>query len=153
MLGLRRFEESDFDAVWALHDAALEDAGAHGGHGPWEDDLRDIPGTYLEAVGEFLVAIDGDELIGMGGLLRHGDGVWEIRRMRVAPEAQRKGIGRWILEELESRAGERGAETVALDTTEAQTAARRFYEAAGYRETGRRETGGFVFIDLAKNLG
>ena len=39
-----------------------------------------------------------------------------------------------------------------LDTTEEQLAARRLYESADYRETGRRVAGRFVFIDFEKTL-
>jgi hypothetical protein len=48
LLELRSFQEADSDAVRALHDEALEDAGVHGGRGPWEGDLRDIRTVYLE---------------------------------------------------------------------------------------------------------
>jgi ribosomal protein S18 acetylase RimI-like enzyme len=153
LLELRRFEEADADAVWVLHDAALEDAGAHGGRGPWEDDLREVHAAYVASGGDFLVAIDDGRLIAMGGLLRRSETEWEIKRMRVLPDRQRQGIGRRILEALEDRGRELGAETLVLDTTEGQTAARRLYESAGYQETGRRDAGGFVFIDFAKQLG
>jgi ribosomal protein S18 acetylase RimI-like enzyme len=153
LLELRSFQDVDIDAVWALHDAALEDAGAHGGRGPWEDDLRDIPGTYLEPGGEFLVGFAGGELVCMGGLLRHSETECEVKRMRVRPDRQRQGLGRRVLEELERGAVARGFATVRLDTTEDQTAAHRLYESAGYREVGRRDTGRFVFVDFVKDLG
>jgi ribosomal protein S18 acetylase RimI-like enzyme len=150
---LRQFEADDANAVWALHDAALEGAGVHGGRGPWEEDLRNVLATYVEAGGEFLVAPFDGYLIGMGGLLPVSPGKCVIKRMRVRPNFQRQGLGRQILEALEARAQELGFEAVVLDTTEDQTAARRLYETSGYRETGRRETGRFVFIDFAKVLG
>jgi ribosomal protein S18 acetylase RimI-like enzyme len=152
VLELRTFQDDDNDVVWALHDHALQDAGAHGGHGPWEDDLRDIHGTYLEPGGEFLVGFADGELVCMGGLLRHSEGECEIKRMRVRPDRQRQGIGHHLLEELERRARGRGFVKVRLDTTDGQTAARRLYKSAGYREVGRRETARFVFVDFVKEL-
>ena len=153
MFRLRSFQSDDAAAIWRLHDAALDDAGVHGGHGPWEDDLRDIAATYLEPGGEFLVGLAGVELVGMGGLLRHTSEQAEIKRMRVHPELQRRGLGRQILEELEARAQAHGYREIRLDTTEGQVAARRLYEGAGYRETGRRRQGRFLFIDYRKPLG
>ncbi len=153
MIELRSFQSGDAEAVWALHDAALEDAGVHGGHGPWEDDLRDIPATYLDPGGDFLVAFAGGELVGIGGLLPRSPGEAEIKRMRVHPDHQRRGLGRRILEGLESRAEEFGFERVRLDTTEEQVAARKLYESAGYREVERRRTARFIFIDFVKSLG
>lgn len=149
---LRSFRMEDADAVWRLHDVALLDAGVHGGHGSWEDDLRDIGAAYLEPGGDFVVAFADGELVGMGGLRRRSDREGEIRRMRVRPDFQRRGLGRRILGELEGRARARGLQTVSLDTTEEQVAARRLYESAGYRETGRRQTDRFVFLDFVKAL-
>ncbi|HEX6752659.1 MAG TPA: GNAT family N-acetyltransferase [Solirubrobacterales bacterium] len=153
MFELRSYRPEDAEAVWGLHDAALEGAGVHGGRGPWEDDLRDIAGTYLDPGGEFLLAFDGGALVGMGGLLRRSSEEAEITRMRVRPDRQRRGLGRRILAALEGRAGELGFERVRLDTTEEQAAARKLYERAGYREVGRRTTDRFVFVDFVKSLG
>lgn len=152
MFELRSFQPSDAESAWKLHDAALEDAGVHGGHGPWEDDLRNIPATYLDSGGDFVVGFVDGELVAMGGLLRRSPEEAEITRMRVHPDFQRRGFGLLILEELESRARALGFKAVRLDTTEAQVAARNLYESAGYREIGRRRTGKFVFIDFAKTL-
>jgi ribosomal protein S18 acetylase RimI-like enzyme len=152
MFEVRSFRDADAKAVWELHDAALEAAGAHGGHGPWEDDLRDIRAIYLDSGGAFLVGLLDGELVAMGGLLRHPSGEAEIRRMRVRPDAQRRGFGRLLLERLEERAFTLGCRVIRLDTTERQTAAQRLYENSGYRETGRRHAAHFVFIDYAKTL-
>jgi ribosomal protein S18 acetylase RimI-like enzyme len=149
---LRSFQSGDAEAVWKLHDAALEGAGVHGGRGPWEDDLRDIPATYVHAGGDFLVALADGRVVGMAGLLRRSPEEAEIRRMRVHPDFQRQGLGRLILRELEGRAQALGFQVVRLDTTDRQIAARRLYESAGYREIGRRQTDRFVFIDFAKTL-
>lgn len=138
--------------MWRLHDLALEDAGVHGGRGPWEDDLRDIGGAYLDPGGDFLVACADGALVGMGGLMRRSAAEAEIRRMRVHPDYQRRGLGRRILAGLEERALALGFREIKLDTTEEQTAARRLYESAGYRQVGRRQTQRFVFIDFAKAL-
>jgi len=149
---LRSFCDEDADAVWHLHDAALEDAGAHGGRGPWEDDLRDIRGTYLDSGGDFLVGLLDGELVAMGGLLIRAAEEAEIKRMRVPPEFQRRGFARFLLAKLEERAEALGARAICLDTTGQRTAARRLYKSAGYRETGRRQTARFLFIDFTKGL-
>jgi ribosomal protein S18 acetylase RimI-like enzyme len=151
-LELRTFEAGDAEAVWDLHDAALSAAAVHGGRGPWEDDLRDIQGAYLEPGGEFLVGFAEGTLVGMGGLLRHSPDAAEVKRMRVHPDFQRQGFGRQILDALESRAAALGCREIRLDTTAEQIAARQLYESAGYRETGRRHTERFLFVDFEKRL-
>ena len=152
MLELRSFRRDDADAVWQLHDLALDDAGAHGGRGPWEDDLRDIPAAYLDGGGAFLVGVLDGTLVAIGGLIRHSPELAEIKRMRVHPGFQRRGFGRLVLERLEERARMLGCRTIRLDTTEEQIAAQRLYHSAGYRQTGRRQTARFRFIDYAKTL-
>lgn len=149
---LRRFRGDDAEALWRLHDAALEDADVHGGRGPWEDDLRDIPATYIDPGGDFLVGLAGEELVGMGGLLRRSAEEAEVKRMRVHPAFQRRGLGGLILEELEARARALDYRALLLDTTSKQIAAQRLYESAGYEETGQRQTGRFLFIDYVKKL-
>jgi ribosomal protein S18 acetylase RimI-like enzyme len=151
-LVVRSFEGGDAKAVWALHDVALNAAGVHGGRGPWEDDLRDIWGVYLEPGGDFVVAFLGGDLVGMGGLLRLSDEDAEIKRMRIHPDHQRRGFGRTILKALEDRAAYLGFRELSLDTTEEQRAAQRLYEDSGYTEIGRRRSGPFLFIDYRKRL-
>jgi len=152
-LELRSFRDRDTKAVLRLHDLALERAGAHGGHGPWEDDLHDICASYLDGGGCFLVGFANDALIAMGGFVCRSSTEVEIKRMRVHPDFQRRGFGRLLLEQLERHAQALGCRTARLDTTDRQTAARRLYESAGYRETGRREVSRFLLIDYVKVLG
>ncbi len=45
---IRRYEASDRETVWKLHNAALETTGAYLGKGKWDDDLHDIEGACLE---------------------------------------------------------------------------------------------------------
>ena len=117
VLDIRRYEDRAAGAVWQLHNIALQSTGVHLGNGPWADDLRSITYTYLAAGGEFLVSASGGELVAMGALRRVSDAVAEIKRMRVAPELQRRGIGRSLLGELERGARELGYRTIRLDTT------------------------------------
>lgn len=152
MFELRSFREEDTEAVWQLHNLALDNVGAQGGRGAWEDDLRDIRATYLDSGGDFLVGFLDGELVAIGGLLRRSPDEAEVRRMRVHPDRQRRGFGRLLLKRLEERAQALGCRVIRLDTTEQQTAAQRLYERAGYRETGRRQTVRFLFIDYAKTL-
>lgn len=151
-LELRSFRDGDAEAILRLHDVALEDAGAHGGRGPWEDDLHDIRAGYLDVGGCFFVGLLDGALIAMGGYVRSSPTEVEIKRMRVHPDCQRRGFGRSLLERLESQARSIGSRTVRLDTTDRQLAARALYESAGYRETGRREVGRFLLIDYVKAL-
>jgi hypothetical protein len=61
--------------VWTLHYLALKAAGADIlGEGPWDDDLRDIPSSYLDGSGDFLVGVINDEIVAMGALRTRSSG-------------------------------------------------------------------------------
>jgi ribosomal protein S18 acetylase RimI-like enzyme len=149
-LELRRFEPGDARAVRALHDLALAEAGAHLGRGPWDDDLRSIPATYIDDGGEFLVGLCDGRLVAMGALRHVTDTVAELKRMRVHPAFQRRGFGRLLLARLEDRARELGYRQLRLDTTVVQTAAQRLYRSSGYREVGRGQLAGMEVIYYEK---
>jgi GNAT superfamily N-acetyltransferase len=152
MLAIREYRDEDHDAVWELHNVALREVSAHAGNGPWDADLHRIREEYLDDGGEFLVGLVDGCIVAMGALKRVDEGAAEIKRMRVRPERQGRGHGRAILQRLEQRAEELGFRTLRLETTTRQTVARRLYESAGYRETGRRTQGQFEVIEYTRTL-
>jgi ribosomal protein S18 acetylase RimI-like enzyme len=153
VLRLRRYEQSDAAVVLRLHHEGMHQAGAHAGDGPWDDDLVTIEATYLQAGGEFLVGELDGEVVAIGALRRIDDPTAEIKRMRVDAGVQRRGFARRLLAALEQRARELGFTRLTLDTTVQQLPARRLYESAGYRETGRaRDPRGFELVLYEKRL-
>lgn len=140
---IRRYEPEDREAVWRLHNEALDGVGAHLGNGPWDDDLHEVEAAYLEAGGEFLVGVLDGRVVAMGALRRISPGRAEVKRMRVEPALQGRGYGQALLDALHRRAAELGYSTLHLDTTVHQRAARRMYEGNGYRELRRGRIGPF----------
>src|SRR5438309_8541696 len=98
-----------------LHNDALMATGAHAGSGPWDDDLRNIVEHYINLGGIFLVGVLEENLVAMGALKRVDSTTGEIKRMRVAPDQQRRGYGTAILIALEQRARELGIVRLTLD--------------------------------------
>jgi GAF domain-containing protein/N-acetylglutamate synthase-like GNAT family acetyltransferase len=101
--------------------------------------------TFAEERASFVVLYARGRPVGCGGLRSLGPELAEIKRMFVTAEARRQGHGRRILEELERRAAEQGAQRIRLLTTEVLTEARALYASAGYAEVevmlvdGRRD--------------
>lgn len=151
-LTIRRYEEADYDEVWALHNLALHSVGAHAGNGPWDDDLHDVGSVYLDNRGEFTVGVVDGQIVAMGGLKRRTDYCAEIVRMRVHPDFQRRGFGHALLGVLETRARELGYRSLRLDTTVQQVAAQRLYQKHGFREIGRATIAGFDCILYEKTF-
>ena len=90
------------------------------------------PSDFTPPTGAFLVIYAGGKPVAGGGLKRDDDGVAEIKRMYVVPEARRQGLGRQLLEALEDRARELGYARIRLDTGARQPHAQAMYERAGY---------------------
>jgi ribosomal protein S18 acetylase RimI-like enzyme len=63
-----------------------------------------------------------------------GDTDVYIGELVVHPEAEGRGVGRKLVQRVERWARERGHATVTLETGAANVAARRFYQALGFRE-------------------
>ncbi len=84
--------------------------------------------------GVFLVATLRAEPVGCGGLKFHGDEPAELKRMWVAESVRGLGIGRRLLDELESRAAAGGARVVRLETNKTLLEAISLYRSAGYRD-------------------
>jgi GNAT superfamily N-acetyltransferase len=104
------------------------------------------PGTPPSASDVSVVLLVRDDETGTAlacGALRHlGDGVAELKRMYVVPQARGRGISKAVLRGLESAARHRGWTTLRLETGPRQPEAIRLYTGAGYQEI--EAFGGYV---------
>ena len=111
------------------------------------------PAEFAPPGGAFLVGYDSDgrALCG-GGVKRLGDGVAEIKRMYVVPEARGRGLGRELLVALEDAARALGYTRVRLDTGAKQPGAEAMYRSAGYRDIGNYNGNPFASFFGEKEL-
>ena len=79
----------------------------------------------------FIARLEGDA-VGCGGIA-FAESAAEVKRMYVRPEARGRGVARAILARLEKEARARGINLLVLETGDAQHAATRLYERAGFR--------------------
>lgn len=98
------------------------------GHG---DDSAVVPSQFVPPRGEFFVAWLDDEPVGTGGW-RLDEGVAEVKRMYVRPEAQRRGVARALLEAVEDSATDAGVTNLRLVTGALQPEATALYRSCGY---------------------
>ena len=97
---------------------------------------QEEPGAAPTAadVSVVLVARDEDGTpLGCGALRALGDGVAEVKRMYVTPDARGRGVSKAVLAALEEAAQERGWTTLRLETGPLQPEAVGLYSGAGYR--------------------
>jgi ribosomal protein S18 acetylase RimI-like enzyme len=90
-----------------------------------------------------LVACDGGDIVGFvgtrSGPLYEDEGLYgQIMALAVAPNHQRRGVGRMLMQSAESRLVERGVRIVVVSSGNHRADAHAFYENSGYSFTGRR---------------
>ena len=125
---------------------------------PQADSLDDIEGSYAA----FWVAVDFEaEVVGMvgvrAGIGRDGWGLdhseeWkssdvaELRRLRVAPEVRRQGVGAGLTQMVIDWARQQRFRMVVLNTTSPQAPARALYKSLGFREQERSFLGEYELV-------
>jgi DNA-binding MarR family transcriptional regulator/GNAT superfamily N-acetyltransferase len=92
------------------------------------------PHELRPPAGVFVVASLHQEPVGCGAVKHHEAAPSEIKRMCVAESVRGLGLGRRLLERLETEAIRSGATAARLETNGALTEAIALYRAAGYRE-------------------
>lgn len=95
------------------------------------------PEEMVPPEGVFLVGYADGRPVAIGGLRRLDDGLCEIKRMYVVPDARSRGVGRALLAALEAAGRELGYERVRLDAGPEQTHSRVLFADTGYREIPR----------------
>lgn len=103
------------------------------------DEQESLIRGYLDR-GELFVLEDGGEAKGVCVVTQEGTGIYELQNIAVDPRYQRKGVGRAMVEFLWERYPD--LEVLRLGTGDSPSTLG-FYQALGFRETGR-EVGYFT---------
>ncbi|NUP80157.1 MAG: GNAT family N-acetyltransferase [Nonomuraea sp.] len=145
---VRPVREEDFDAVMALAERLTEGIAA------WRDPravvaagrewLAGALDPAREQGGAVFVAVAEGEVVGVVSVNthRHFTGTPEayVGELAVAAHAVRTGVGRLLMGAAEDWARGQGVRHLTLETAAANTNARRFYAALGFREETVRLT-------------
>jgi GNAT superfamily N-acetyltransferase len=118
-------DDKDFLSLVKLLDAelAVRDGEEHGFYAQFNKPV---------GLGGVVVARLGSEAVGCGAFKKYGDGVAEIKRMFVRPDARGKRIAAGVLNELEFWAAETGFRECILETGWKQPEAIALYRREGY---------------------
>ena len=136
-LKIRRYKSSDNPTVLKLHELGLAEIGSKPDYKNYIDkDLREIEEVYLKQ-GDFIVGEYEGKVVAMVAFKKVNEGVAELKRMRVNPGYQSRGIGQALIEELEKRAKDLGFRKMILDSSPYWVKAQHFYKKNGYKEIRR----------------
>ena len=143
---VRKPREDETDVVRAVVEAAYSPYISRIGRrpAPMDDD-------YAARIRDRLVDVVEDDggLVGLIVLVDEGDGLL-VENLAVHPHAQRRGVGRALLEHAERTAALLGRTELRLYTNSAMTENIELYAHLGWHETGRRTEGGFQRVFFAK---
>jgi len=135
---LRAASAQDMETIGELAVTAYVDGGHLSLDSPYTATLRDVRPRLHESV--VLTTTEADELVASVAALPHGHalaeatepGEWEFRYLAVRRDHWGKGLGRFLVDEVERRARSAGANQVVLRVIDTNARARDLYEHLGY---------------------
>ncbi|MBE9186399.1 GNAT family N-acetyltransferase [Microcoleus sp. LEGE 07076] len=97
-------------------------------------DVYDVELFYHKNGGEFWVVERQEEIVGTAAYypIERGKNAVEIRKMYILPTARRQGLGKFLLQELESKIMARGFDEIWIETASILKEAVILYEKNGY---------------------
>ncbi len=104
----------------------------------WHSDLGKIEETYLGKKGVFLLWLADGRLAGMGGLLQVDANTANVKRIRVHPDFQKKGLSAEILAELEKRGRELGYRKLVSNVAKGNIPAEKMLLKADFKAIGEK---------------
>ncbi|MEO2052562.1 MAG: GNAT family N-acetyltransferase [Allomuricauda sp.] len=132
---IRQASNKDTKEIIQLVEQGLNEFGFEIDFNTSESDLLNIDKNYNETGGVFLIVESKEaQIIATGGLLKISDIQYKIRKMYVAKNYRRMGLGKLILKELEKHALKKNAKTIFLETTKLMEAAINLYTTFGFKK-------------------
>lgn len=99
-----------------------------------DDELKDPAKKYTSPEGELLVAVEGEDVLGMIAYHKHSDTRCEMKRLYVKPSCRGMKLGEKLIEELIVHARQAGYKEMVLDTIVPLQSAIHLYKKLGFTE-------------------
>lgn len=99
-----------------------------------DDELKDPARKYTSPEGELLVAVEGEDVLGMIAYHKHSDTRCEMKRLYVKPSCRGMKLGEKLIEELIAHARQAGYKEMVLDTIVPLQSAIHLYKKLGFTE-------------------
>jgi ribosomal protein S18 acetylase RimI-like enzyme len=158
MLEIRRYQPKDNAVVKELHYAGITQMREMVPDAERQDntfidcDLDDIEGAYINNRGDFLVGLQGKEIVVIGAIRKATETCGELKRLRVRRDRQRQGHAETMMLKLIERAKELGYRELILDTLASNTTPQKLFEKLGFVELRRERKGPFNLSIYGKKL-
>lgn len=139
---VRNWQPRDRQAAAGVIKTVLEEYGL-----PWQPEVADwdvieVEEAYLQVGGEFWVVEQDGTTVGTAAYqpIARGQNAVEIRKMYLLPEVRGKGLGRYLLLELEKAIAIKDYQEIWIETASILKEAVELYECNGYQAAEGVET-------------
>jgi putative acetyltransferase len=132
---IRDWQPSDRTTAMQLIQLVLVEYGLRCESDGADQDVLQVETAYWSKGGEFWVVEQQGQLVGTAGYYptARGDQAVEIRKMYLHPEARGRGLGRYLLNQLERAIAAKGYRQIWLETATVLREAIGLYESSGYQ--------------------
>jgi len=100
----------------------------------FDQEMAEFPGKYAPPTGALLIAERAGQVVGVVALRALDQGIAEMKRLYVAPEARGLDLGRRLAEAICAEAKRLGYRAIRLDTLPSMGAAIALYRSMGFRD-------------------
>jgi len=139
---IRDWQTSDRHFAAQIIGSVLAEYSLHWEPKDADRDVLEVEDCYLRVGGEFWVIEYQGKLVGTGAYypVTRGKKAVEIRKMYFLPEVRGRGLGKYLLQQLEIAIADRGFEQIWIETASVLIEAVKLYESAGYQPAMGVET-------------
>jgi putative acetyltransferase len=139
---IRNWQESDRILASQVISSVLSEYGLSWQPEAADKDVLQIEVYYLATGGEFWVIEQQNQIVGTAAYypINRGEKAVEIRKMYLLPKVRGLGLGKYLLQQLETVISSRRFEQIWIETASILTEAVKLYESHGYLSTTGVET-------------
>lgn len=139
---IRSWTPADREAAAAVIGDTLAEYGLTWEPSGADRDVLEVEASYIDVGGEFWVIEQQGQIVGTAAYygVERGEKAVEIRKMYLLPTARGKGLGRYLLQELENAIALRGFQVIWIETASVLKEAVKLYESSGYQPATGVET-------------
>jgi putative acetyltransferase len=139
---IRNWEKGDRTRAASVISYVLSEYGLGWEPNGADKDVLQIEEFYLATGGEFWVIEHEQQLVGTGAYypIKRGEKAVEIRKMYLLSSVRGLGLGKYLLQQLETAIAARGFQQIWIETASVLVEAIKLYESNGYQPATGVET-------------
>ncbi len=139
---IRDWQPDDRDAAADVIRTVLAEYGLGWEPTGADQDVLQVERAYQQAGGAFWVVVQAGTIVGTAAYypIARGTQAVEIRKMYLRPAVRGKGLGRWLLAQLEVAIAQAGYQEIWIETASVLREAVQLYAQSGYQSATGVET-------------